>query len=127
MGQKELEGEESAQSHDYPSKGARGLVTANTQVTVRILDRDYHVACPPEERESLLKAADLLSQQMGEVRDSGRVVGMDRIAVMVALNLAHQYLEAENGGTLAVDGALERIKRLRIRLEEADAEQPASD
>ena len=102
-------------------------MTASTQVTVRILDRDYHVACPPEERESLLKAADLLSQQMGEVRDSGRVVGMDRIAVMVALNLAHQYLEAEDGGTQAVDDALERIKRLRIRLAEADAEQAASD
>lgn len=102
-------------------------MTASSQVTVRILDRDYHVACPPEERESLLKAADLLSQQMGEVRDSGRVVGMDRIAVMVALNLAHQYLEAENGGTRAVDEALERIRRMRLRLAEADGEQTDSD
>jgi cell division protein ZapA len=102
-------------------------VTASSQVTVRILDRDYHVACPPEERESLLKAADLLSQQMGEVRDSGRVVGMDRIAVMVALNLAHQYLEAENGGTRAVDEALDRIRRMRLRLAEADGEQTDSD
>lgn len=102
-------------------------MTANAQVTVRILDRDYHVACPPEERESLLKAADLLSQQMSEVRDSGRVVGMDRIAVMVALNLAHQYLEAEAGEARVVDGALDRIRRMRIRLAEAEGENTESE
>lgn len=95
-------------------------MTSNTQVTVRILDRDYHVACPPEERESLHRAADLLSQQMAEVRDSGRVVGMDRIAVMVALNLAHQYLEAENGGSRAVGDALERVRSMRLRLAGVD-------
>lgn len=98
-------------------------MTPNAQVTVRILDRDYHVACPPEERESLLKAADLLNQQMAEVRDSGRVVGMDRIAVMVALNLAHQYLEAETGGSGAVTDTLERVRRLRLRLAEAAGEE----
>ena len=102
-------------------------MTANAQVTVRILDRDYHVACPPEERESLLKAADLLSQQMSEVRDSGRVVGMDRIAVMVALNLAHQYLEAEAGGARLIDGALDRIRRMRVRLAEAEGENTDSE
>ena len=45
-------------------------MTGQTQVTVKILDRDYHVACPPEEREALLKAADLLGREMSEVRDS---------------------------------------------------------
>ncbi|MGA7966549.1 MAG: cell division protein ZapA [Gammaproteobacteria bacterium] len=95
-------------------------MTANAQVTVRILDRDYHVACPPDERESLLKAADLLSQEMSEVRDSGRVVGMDRIAVMVALNLAHQYLQAEVERDVTVNQSLERIQRLRLTLAQAD-------
>ncbi|MGH8127957.1 MAG: cell division protein ZapA [Gammaproteobacteria bacterium] len=95
-------------------------MTANTQVTVRILDRDYHVACPPDERESLLKAADLLSQDMSEVRDSGRVVGMDRIAVMVALNLAHQFLQAENERDATVSQSMERIQRLRLTLAQAD-------
>lgn len=95
-------------------------MTANAQVTVRILDRDYHVACPPEERESLLKAADLLSQEMSEVRDSGRVVGMDRIAVMVALNLAHQYLQAELERDTTVSESLERIRQMRLTLSQVD-------
>ena len=95
-------------------------MTANAQVTVRILDRDYHVACPPEERESLLKAADLLSQEMSDVRDSGRVVGMDRIAVMVALNLAHQYLQAELERDMTVSQSLERIRQMRLTLSQVD-------
>ena len=95
-------------------------MTANAQVTVRILDRDYHVACPPDERESLLKAADLLSREMSDVRDSGRVVGMDRIAVMVALNLAHQFLQAESERDATVSESLARIQRLRLTLAEAD-------
>lgn len=95
-------------------------MTANAQVTVRILDRDYHVACPPDERESLLKAADLLSQEMTEVRDSGRVVGMDRIAVMVALNLAHQFLQAESERDATVSESLTRIQHLRLTLAQAD-------
>jgi len=100
-------------------------VTANAQVTVRILDRDYHIACPPDERESLLKAADLLSREMSEVRDSGRVVGMDRIAVMVALNLAHQYLQAEVERDATVSQSLERIQRLRLTLAQADGSATA--
>lgn len=101
-------------------------MTANAQVTVRILDRDYHIACPPDERESLLKAADLLSQEMSEVRDSGRVVGMDRIAVMVALNLAHQYLQAKVERDATVSQSLERIQRLRLTLAQADGSATAS-
>ena len=100
-------------------------MTANAQVTVRILDRDYHIACPPDERESLLKAADLLSREMSEVRDSGRVVGMDRIAVMVALNLAHQYLQAEVERDATVSQSLERIQRLRLTLAQADGSATA--
>ncbi|MGH8271946.1 MAG: cell division protein ZapA [Gammaproteobacteria bacterium] len=97
----------------------------NTQVSVRILDHDYQVACPAEEREALVKAADYLSQQMAEVRDSGRVVGMDRIAVMVALNLAHQYLGAdrERGGVVEI--ATHRLEKLRLSLLAANGEDAA--
>jgi cell division protein ZapA len=90
------------------------------QVKVRILDHDYQVACPPEEREALIKAADYLSQNMAEVRDSGRVVGMDRIAVMVALNLAHQYLGAEAECEAIVGATAQRVEKMRLALLEAD-------
>lgn len=99
---------------------------AGSQVTVRILDRDYQVGCPPEERESLIKAADYLNQRMEEIRDSGRVVGMDRIAVMVALNLAHQYLEAEGGREAVAAQAAHRLERLRLTLLEAVGDDGAA-
>ncbi|HHQ41848.1 MAG TPA: cell division protein ZapA, partial [Chromatiales bacterium] len=62
-------------------------------VTVRILDREYRVACPPGEREDLMASARHLDQLMREIRDSGKVIGLDRIAVMAALNMAHELLE----------------------------------
>ena len=101
-------------------------MNTSSQVTVRILDRDYHVACPPEERESLLKAADYLSREMAEVRDSGRVVGIDRIAVMVALNLAHQFLQAESGRESVAGQTARRLERLRLMLLKASTEEEAS-
>lgn len=61
-------------------------------VRVNILGKEYQIACPPEERADLFASASLLDQRMRTVRDAGRVVGVDRIAVMVALNLAHEML-----------------------------------
>ncbi|PWG62972.1 cell division protein ZapA [Spiribacter halobius] len=63
-------------------------------VKVNILDREFLVACPPEERAALLESAQILSERMREIRDSGKIVGMDRIAVMAALNLTHEMLQA---------------------------------
>lgn len=62
-------------------------------VTVRILEKEYQVACPEEERAALLQSADMLNRRMKEIRDSGKVVGLDRMAVMVALNLANELLQ----------------------------------
>jgi cell division protein ZapA len=61
-------------------------------VRVSILGKEYQISCPPEERADLFASANLLDQRMRTVRDAGRVVGVDRIAVMVALNLAHEML-----------------------------------
>ena len=57
------------------------------QISLRIMEKEYVVACPYEERSALLDAAEFLNNRMREIRDSGKVVGHDRIAVMVALNL----------------------------------------
>ena len=64
------------------------------QVSVRILDKEYQVACPVEERTDLLDSAELLNAKMREIRDSGRIVGLDRIAVMAALNMANDLIHA---------------------------------
>ena len=61
-------------------------------VTIRILEKEYHVACPAEEKAALLESAELLNGKMREIRDSGKIAGAERIAVMAALNLAHDLL-----------------------------------
>lgn len=59
-------------------------------VNIRILDREYTVGVDPEQRESLLAAARLLETKMREVRGSNRMAAVDRVAVLAALNLAHE-------------------------------------
>ena len=61
-------------------------------VTVKILDKEYKVACEKQEQEELLRAARHLDEKMREVRSNGKVLGGERIAVMAALNIAHEYL-----------------------------------
>ena len=63
-------------------------------VTVNILGREYRVACPAEQEPELTAAAAYLDQQMLTIRDQGKVVGLERIAVMAALNVCHELLRA---------------------------------
>jgi len=79
-------------------------------VTIKILEKEYNVACPIEEKASLLASAELLNLKMREIRDSGKVVGLDRVAVMAALNIANDLLKAQGQ-----DEELKNIVGLRIR------------
>ena len=89
-----------------------------TSVTVRILDKDYQVACPPEEKVALLKSAEFLNERMKEIRDTGKVIGLDRMAVMVALNLANDLLKVQ-GEVNDVDSEVtERIRNMRSRMDD---------
>lgn len=81
------------------------------EVSVRILDKDYKVACPASERTDLLDSAEILNSRMREIRDSGRIIGLDRIAVMAALNMANDLLHAQ-----ARDRDLEGDISNRLRL-----------
>lgn len=64
-----------------------------TSLTVRLLDREYQVSCPPDKQEALRAAAAYLNQQLGELRSSkSKLVGMEKLAITVALNLAHEVL-----------------------------------
>lgn len=73
-------------------------MSASLPVTVRLLDREYTVGCEPEERDSLLAAAKLLDSKMREVRGSNRMAALDRVAVLAALNFAHELLQLRNDG-----------------------------
>ncbi len=65
-------------------------------INISILDKDYKVACPPGEQSALLESAKFLDSKMREVRDSGNIMGSERIAVITALNIAADLLKAGN-------------------------------
>jgi cell division protein ZapA len=89
------------------------------RVSVRIMEKEYVVACAYDERSALLDAAEFLNVRMREIRDSGKVVGLDRIAVMAALNLAHEFLKLRDRETRIDSGAGQRLRALRERVEGA--------
>jgi cell division protein ZapA len=89
------------------------------RVSVRIMEKEYVVACPYEERSALLDAAEYLNGRMREIRDSGKVVGLDRIAVMVALNMANELLRVRGGGAKTESEAAGKVRSIRERVETA--------
>ena len=83
---------------------------SNETITVRILDQEYQVACPPDERQALLDSAHLLNERMKVIRGSSSVVGLERMAVMAALNLSHELLQARQAtGMSASHADLQRL------------------
>lgn len=66
----------------------------NVSLDVAIMGREFRVACPEDEREGLLQAVTYLDRKMREIRDTGKVIGLERIAIMAALNITHDFLSA---------------------------------
>ncbi len=66
-------------------------------VDVKILGREFTISCAEEEREGLLSAVSYLNKKMSEISDSGKVIGVERIAIMAALNLSHELLNTKSG------------------------------
>jgi len=87
-------------------------------VTVTILDKEYQVACPPDQQQGLTDAAKYLDTQMRKIRGNGKVVGLERIAVMAALNIAHE-LRAQNKVQEVSALGGEQCKRLNNKLDNA--------
>ena len=88
-------------------------------VTVRILEKEYFVSCPQDERADLLDSAEYLNKKMREIRDTGKVVGADRIAVMAALNMANELLRLRKLDTELQGAVSGRVKNMRERVESA--------
>lgn len=90
---------------------------------VTILDREFRVACQEDERTELLEAVAYLDKKMREVRDQGKVVTVERIAVMVALNLAHELLNTRLGNGFDMGDFKRRINSMQATIDTALAEQ----
>ena len=68
-------------------------------IKIVIMDKEFLVACPQEEQSGLIRSADYLNDKMREVQRNGKVIGMDRITIMAALNMAHELLRQEENST----------------------------
>lgn len=90
---------------------------------VTILGRAYRVACEPGERDALLKAVAFVDGRMAEIKKLGRNATTERIAVMAALNIAHELLTTRAGGGVDVGEAKRRIASIEARLDQAIAQQ----
>ena len=82
-------------------------MTDHISLKIRILDKDYQVNCKPEESDALEMSAQILSDKMDEIRESSNIIGIERIAVMAALNLTHDLLRSED--TAKQDAAAARL------------------
>lgn len=85
-------------------------------VHVTILGKEYQVACPEGEQEALISSARKVHQNMEKIRNSGKVVGMDRIAVMAALNIAHELLMLQQDENQDIKKVNEKISLLKERV-----------
>lgn len=96
-----------------------------TPVTVTILGKEFRVACPAEERESLMRSATYLDDKMRDIRARGRTVGNDNIAIMAALNIAHEMLQSKTSLDRNDKNISARIKSIQSKIESAlsDARQ----
>jgi cell division protein ZapA len=90
---------------------------ANT-VTVKILEKEYQVACPEEQEAELIVSAKYLDKQMRGIRDSGKVIGLERIAVMAALNISYELLQASDHADPAAANN-DSVKRINTKLDDA--------
>jgi cell division protein ZapA len=91
---------------------------------VLIMGRSYKVACGDGERDDLLAAVELLDRKMLEIKGAGKVASAERIAVMAALNLAHELLQARrSAGSVDLDAFKRRMQDMQATLDEALAPQ----
>ena len=91
-------------------------------VDVNIMGREFAVACSEEEREGLMTAVGYLDKKMREIRDTGKVVGVERVAIMAALNLSHELLTVRSNG-FDIGDLKRRIISMQEQIDEAVAEQ----
>jgi cell division protein ZapA len=92
-------------------------------IEISILGRNYKIACEEGEREALLEAVAYLDGKMSEIKKAGKVSGTDRIAVMAALNIAHEFLTMKLGNGFDVGQAKRRISQIEAKLDAALAQQ----
>lgn len=88
-----------------------------TSVSIQLLDRDYQVRCPSDRQAALLAAAGYLDQQLRELRSSGRIQGIEKLAMTAALNMAHEVLAMRHAASETEALAMTRVLDLLAAVE----------
>ena len=96
---------------------------ATKTLEIKILDRELRVACPDDERGELLDAVAYLDKKMREIRDTGKIASVERIAIMAALNIAHELLSVKIGRGFDLADFKRRMSAMETAINEALAEQ----
>ena len=99
------------------------MAESGKTIEISILGRSYKIACEEGERAALLEAVAYLDGKMGEIKKAGKVSGADRIAVMAALNIAHEFLTMKLGSGFDIGQAKRRLTQLEAKLDAAIAQQ----
>ncbi|GGK03353.1 cell division protein ZapA [Pseudomonas matsuisoli] len=102
-------------------------MSQSNTVTVHILDKDYCISCPADERANLESAARYLDGKMREIRTSGKVIGADRVAVMAALNITHELLHKQDRMDREANSTRDQVRNLLDRVDHAlatDQDEP---
>ena len=89
---------------------------------ISIMGREFRVACGPDEKKALLEAVDFLNRKMQEIKEQGKITGLERIAIMAALNISHEFLTARFGN-FDVSEFKRRMVNMETTLDQALADQ----
>ena len=90
---------------------------------VTIMGREFRVACPEDVQQALLESVSYLDKKMREIRDAGKVIGVERIAIMAALNIAHEFLSTRLAGNFDIGEYKRRMNSMQAQIEQAMADQ----
>lgn len=90
---------------------------------INIMGRDFRVACPEEDQKGLLDAVEYLNRKMQEIKGGGKVIGLERIAIMAALNIAHEFLSTKVGGGFDIGELKRRMTGMETVLDQAISDQ----
>lgn len=99
------------------------MASESKGLDVTIMGREFRIACPEYEQQALLESVDYLDKRMREIRDGGKVIGIERIAIMAALNITHDFLRKGSGGSLEPHQIRRRISDMQAQIEQAIADQ----
>lgn len=111
-------------AENFFNSGALAMSIGEKGICVRILEKEFRVACAKDQESALRDAALYLDKQMRVIRNTGRIIGLERIAVMAALNITNELLKLKNNPSATGEIFFERIKVLQEKIDSALATAP---